>query len=362
MTRSVLPAPAHLALAPVLLAMALLAGCQRTEEARPEPVRPVISMIVQERADAAQGFAGVIQPRVKSDLGFRVLGRVTSRDVKVGDRVTRDQHLATVDATALDLAVQAARANLASANAQLANVSGAEERQRALYESRTATQATLDAAVQARDSARASAQRAKAALDKAQEQLGYAVLIADYDGVVTATPVDVGQVVAPGQTVVTIARPDDREAVVNVPDWLESVRPNTAFTVSLELDPSVSVRGRVREMAPEADSITRTRIVRIALNDAPPAFRLGTTILARPDIKVTPRLEIPRSAILEEGGKAFVFVVENAKVLRREVAIADAGPETVAVVRGLDPGMRIVTAGVHSLKDGQTIKPPGGAE
>lgn len=343
------------------LSALLLTACQREEPTKPEPLRPVISMIVQEHAGAVRGFAGVIQPRIKSDLGFRVLARVISRDVKVGDLVSKGQQLAAVDATALDLAVQGARANLASANAQLANASGAEERQRALFESRTATQAALDAAVQARDSARASMQRAKAALDKAEEQLGYAVLVAEYDGVVTATPVDIGQVVSPGQTVVTIARPDDREAVVDVPDWQDAIRPNAAFTVFLELDPSVSTPGRVREMAPEADRVTRTRTVRIALENAPPAFRLGTTILARPDVATEPRLEIPGTAVLEEGGKTFVFVVDGATLIRKPVVLASAGPETVVVASGISIGTRIVIAGVRSLKDGQQIKPPGGA-
>jgi RND family efflux transporter MFP subunit len=342
----------------VLAALLALSGCSREEAPPADPLRPVLSVVVEPRAEEVQGYAGTIQPKVRTDLGFRVLGRITARDVKVGDAVVRGQRVAAIDPTALELAVQAAGANLASANAQFANASGAEERQRALFETRTATQAALDAAVQARDSARAAAARAKAALDKAQEQLGYANLAAEFDGVVTATPADIGQVVAPGQAVVTIAQPKEREAVVDIPEWQDAIRAGTGFTVALELDAAIRAHGRVREVAPEADKVTRTRRVRIALEAPPEAFRLGATILAKPDIEPRLRLELPQSAILHEEEKHFVFVVDGGQVRRRGVTLAPGNGGGAAIVTGgLEAGVRVVTAGVHSLKDGQAIKP-----
>lgn len=347
----------------VLAAIAFgLAACNKEEAAKPEQLRPVLSVVVEPRGEEMRGYAGTIQPKIKTDLGFRVLGRVTARDVQVGDAVTRGQRVAAIDRTALELAVQAASANLASANAQLANATGAEERQRALFETRTATQATLDAAVQARDSAQASVARALAALDKAREQLNYANLTAEFDGVVTATPADIGQVVSPGQAVVTIAQPHDREAVVDVPEWQEGIRPGTAFTVALELDPSLTAHGKVREIAPEADKVTRTRRVKIALDDPSPAFRLGATILARADVAPVLRLELPHSAILAEGDKRFVFVVADNKVVRRPVLLAQGNGPNAIVTGGLEAGTRVVTAGVHGLKDGQAIKPIGAVQ
>lgn len=344
----------------LLLALGLgLAGCSNEEAAKPAPLRPVLSVVLEPRAEEVRGYAGTIQPKIRTDLGFRVLGRITTRDVKVGDAVTRGQRVASIDPSALELAVQAASANLAGANAQLANATGAEERQRALYETRTATQATLDAAVQARDSARATVARALAALDKAREQLNYANLTAEFDGVVTATPADVGQVVAPGQAVVTIAQPKDREAVVDVPEWQDSIRLATAFTVALELDPAITARGKVREIAPEADKATRTLRVRITLDEPPTAFRLGATILARADVAPVLRLEVPQSAVLAEGGNNFVFVVVGNSVQRRPVTLAPGSGPVAIITAGLEAGTRVVTAGVHALKDGQPIKPSG---
>ena len=346
------------ALIPLALA-GLLAGCGKEEAKKPEPVRPVLSVVLAPQQEVVRGYAGTIQPRIQTELGFRVLGRITARDVKVGDIVTRGQRLASVDSTSLELAVQAATANLASATAQLSNAAGAEERQRSLYETRTATQAALESAVQARDSARANVQRARAALDKAQEQLGYATLSAEYDGVVTATAAEVGQIVAPGQAVVKIARPDDREAVVDVPEWQDGIAVDTGFSVVLDLDPSIASFGRVREVAPEADKVTRTRRVLISLISPPPAFRLGTTIFAKPNVAARTRLEIPRSAILEESGKSYVFTVEGAQVRRREVTVRPDTDATALIEAGIAAGARVVVAGVNSLKDGQAIKPPG---
>jgi multidrug efflux pump subunit AcrA (membrane-fusion protein) len=95
-------------------------------------------------------------------------------------------------------------------------------------------------------------------LTKAREQLGYALLKADFDGVVTAIGAEIGQVVTPGQAVVTIARPDIREAVIDIADDLAAtLRIGLPFVVTLQLDTSIHIEGKVREIAPQADAAAR---------------------------------------------------------------------------------------------------------
>jgi len=160
---------------------------KKPEEKPPEIIRPVLSVVIEPRTTQIYGFAGSVEPQVSADLAFRLLGRVVSRDVKVGDIVSKGTTIATLDPTALELAVQAARAELSNAEAQFTNAAASEDRQRQLLAAANTSQAVFDAAQQARQAAEAGVERAKAALAKSQEQLGYARLFSDFDGVVTAT-------------------------------------------------------------------------------------------------------------------------------------------------------------------------------
>jgi membrane fusion protein, multidrug efflux system len=286
-----------------------VAGCKQ-EAKTPEPVRPVLSTVIEPTASGSTVAVGTVQPRYQTNLGFRVLGRLIARPVNVGDLVAEGQTIAAIDPTALELAVQSAKADLSKAEALLENAIGTEERKRILIKSDATTKQTLDDAEQVRAGAQASTARARANLTKAVEQLGYAQLKADFAGVVTAVSAEVGQVVSPGQSVVTVARPDVREAMVDIgADFPVPLTVGLPFKVSLQLLPAVQVQGQIREIGPQADSVTRMRRVRIALNDPPESFRLGSTIMARLSNGHSAVLRVPDSAVLKEGTEAFVWVI-----------------------------------------------------
>lgn len=348
-----------------LSAIAALAGCSKSEEKPPEIIRPVLSMVIEPQTTRTFGFAGSIEPQVSADLAFRLLGRVVSRDVKVGDIVSKGTTIATLDPTALELAVQAAKAELSNAEAQFTNAAASEDRQRQLLAAANTSQAVFDAAQQARQAAEAGVERAKAALAKSQEQLGYARLFSDFDGVVTATGAEVGQTVSAGQTIVTVARSDLREAVVDIPDQLTGdLSVGTPFEVILQSLPSIQTQATLREIAPQADPSTRSRRVKLTLTDPPQAFRLGSTVTATRVAKVAPTIELPLSALLQKNGGDKVWIVDEKtlSVSTREIKIASKSAASFIVAEGLEAGMRVVTAGVHSLVEGQKVKiPQGGA-
>jgi membrane fusion protein, multidrug efflux system len=334
-----------------------LAGCQQEAKA-PEPVRPVLSMVLEPSRLDGTVAVGVVEPQYKTSLAFRVLGRLTARPVSVGDLVSEGQTVGTIDPTALELAVRAAKAELTKAEAQLATAKATEERQRTLVTTDATTKQTLDNAEQARAGAEATVAHAQANLIKAIEQRGYAQLKVGFAGVVTAVGAEVGQVVSPGQNVVTVARPDIREAVVDIgEDFPVPLEIGLPFTVGLQLLPAVQVEGKVREIAPQADPATRLRRVRIALNNPPESFRLGTTVTAKLGKAQSPTLRVPASAVLAKDGANFVWVVDQpaSTVSLHKVDLAGdpAGPR---VAGGLAPGARIVTAGIHSLKQGQQVR------
>lgn len=346
-------------LLPVLLGLAALSACSKSDEKPPQIVRPVLSVVVEPRTTQTFGFAGSVEPQVSADLAFRLLGRVVSRDVKVGDTVSKGTTIAALDPTALELAVQAAKADLSNAEAQFANAAASEERQRQLLTSANTPQSVFDAAQQARKAAEASVERAKASLAKSQEQLGYARLFSDFDGVVTAVGAEVGQTVSPGQTIVTVARSDLREAVVDIPDRLTGdLSAGTPFQVILQSLPTIQTEAKLREIAPQSEGSTRTRRVKLTLTDPPQAFRLGSTVTATRMTKVVPTIELPISALLEKNGSEKVWIVDpkTSSVSAHDIKVASKNGGTFTVADGLDAGMRVVTAGVHSLVDGQKVK------
>ncbi|MFC5421550.1 efflux RND transporter periplasmic adaptor subunit [Bosea eneae] len=348
----------------VLGAVALLAGCKEEQHTKAPAPRPVLTVAVAPQAVRTVGFAGTVEPRYTSDLGFRVLGRIVSREVDVGDVVRKGQRLARLDPVTYELAVRSAQADLASATARLDNAAATEARQRTLFQQHISNEAQFDAATQAHQSAQADVTRARADLDKAEEQLSYTELRADFDGVVTSVAAEPGQVVQPGQTVAAVARPDIREAVVDLPESIgRDLKPQARFDIALQIDPSVQAAGSVREIAPQADAATRTRRVRITLDSPAKSFRLGTTITATITTQVSPDIELPATALLERDGKTMVWVVDPATrtVSTRDVTIAAGERSFVRILDGLTAGSRVVIAGVNSLTPGQSVKLPDGA-
>lgn len=350
-------------IAGLIASAVLIAGCDKHADA-PEPIRPVLSALVAPIEAANVAVVGTVEPRYKTDYGFRMLGRLIARPVNVGDSVEKGQLIAAVDPFAAELSVRSATADVATAQAQLVNASGTANRQRALIESGATTKATLDSAEQGDAAAQAAVVRAQAALTKAREQLSYTKVSADYAGVVTSVGVQVGQVVGPGQTVVTVARPDVREAVIDVADELAGVlQIGAPLTVALQINPAIKVEGKVREIAPQADAVTRARRVRITLENPPDTFRLGTTITTLIPGPPAKGFRLPATAILAEGPQSFVWRIDPASgaVAKRKVQVVAHDDGWVEVTGEIEAGARIATAGVHHLRDGQKVRFDEGA-
>lgn len=339
----------------------LLSACEGQKEEQAKAPRPVVSVVASPTRANALPITGTIEPRTKTDLGFRILGRIATRIVDVGDLVREGDVIALLDPLALQLAVRTAQSDLSNAEVQLANAITTEIRQRMLARSRSGTEAALEEAEQARQTAEASVAKAQASLDKAEEQLGYATLRAEFDGVVTATSAEIGQVVSAGQSVVTMARPQERDAVVDIPQWAaDRLKTGDRFDVFLQLDADVLATGVVREIAPAADSATRTSRTKIGLTDPPETFRLGSVVTVFAASGQQSEIRIPTSAVLEKHGRNAVWVVDPAKktVALRQVETSASSVQngTTAITEGIAAGERIVVAGVNKLTDGQSIR------
>ncbi|MEJ5058405.1 MULTISPECIES: efflux RND transporter periplasmic adaptor subunit [unclassified Pseudomonas] len=337
----------------------VLSACSKSEPP-PEPVRPVLSIKIQALNEEDLGrFAGSIQARYESNTGFRVGGRIASRNVNVGAEVEKGTLLATLDPSDQQNQLRSAEGDLAKIQAQLINAQASARRQQALFDRGVGSQAQLDSAITDLKTSQASLDQARAAVNQSKDQLGYTELRSDHKAVVTAWSAEAGQVVTAGQQVVTLAQPDIKEAVIDLPDTLVDQLPSdVVFLVAAQLNPAINTTAVIREIEPQAQSATRTRRARLSLAETPEGFRLGTAISVTLSSAIKPRIELPITALQDVDGKSRVWVIDQQKktVSPRDVSVVSRTDTTVVVASGVKSGERIVSAGVNSLKPGQKVK------
>ena len=343
----------------MLAASLLLLACSKQEPA-PEPVRPVLFMEVKAEDQETLGrFAGTLQARYESNLGFRVSGRIAHRAVDVGAEVQKGALLAVLDPTDQQNQLRAAQGDLARVQAQFINAQANARRQLELFNRGVGAQAQLDVAQTDLKTTQASLDQAQASVNQAKDQLNYTQLRTDHGGIVTAWTAEAGQVVSAGQQVVTLARPDIKEAVIDLPAGLaERLPTDVVFLVAGQLDPSVNTTATVREIEPQAQSATRTRRARLTLADTPAAFLLGTAISVTLSSAIAPRIELPLSALQQVDGKTRIWLLDpqSHTVQPRDVSVISRDADSALLNGGVKPGERVVTAGVNSLQPGQTVK------
>jgi RND family efflux transporter MFP subunit len=340
-----------------------LAACGAPAVAPAPVIRPVLSIVVHPVSSETIGpYVGSIEPRYQSPLSFQSSGRILSRPVQVGDLVTKGELLGSLDASVQQFQLASAEADVASAQSQYSNLAASEERAKSLVASGASAQAQLDAATSARETAEAQLAQNRASLARARDELGYTSITAGFDGVVVSVGAEVGQVVGAGQTVVTIARPDIREAVFELPEAAASSLDSKAqWNVDIVGAPDERMTGTLREISPLINGSTRTQTVKLALANPPPTFRLGSTIEVSYQHAIAPHFALPPSAVLDRDGKALVWIVDPTAltVATKPVTIGQRTDDAVTVTAGLGDGDRVVVAGVHSLADGQAVKLDG---
>ena len=340
-------------------AVLCIASCNDPNSAPPKP-RPALALRVAPVASQELGpFAGTIDARYKTDQGFRISGRMLNRLVNVGSVVRQGDTLAQLDPTQQKLQVTATEADIANAVAQLANATGDAERKSELAARNEIPRSIADAATAHRNASAAQLEASRATLQKLEQAFEYTTLKAEFSGVVTSWTTEVGQQVAAGQAVVTIARPDVLEASLDVPtDVTQGLARDATFSVKLQSEPTVTSNARIREIGAISDAATRTQRLKLSLDHPPDAFRLGSTVTVAVRRQVTPRVKLPASAVLEEAGHpARVWLVNPGnKVELRPVTIVDRLPDAVMIEGDLPEGALVVAVGVHSLKPDQEVR------
>lgn len=344
----------------VLLGSALvLAACSKPAPPE-EPVRAVKVMTVGTYSfTASYEFAGEVKAQVESRLGFRVGGKIIRRQAELGQRVKAGQVLAQLDPQDYKLAADATRAQVAAASTNRDLAAADFKRYKELKEQNFISGAELERRDTTLKAAQAQLEQAQSQLALQGNQTNYAALVADVSGVVTAVEAEAGQVVSAGTPVLRIAADGPRDVVFSVPeDKVAAIKVGTPVKVRV-WSQAVELTGRVREVSASADPATRTYPVKVALDTKEPPV-LGATVYVQPQgLGATGAqvIKLPTSALRQEGKNSAVWVLDPASMTVRSqtIQIATADGNEAVVASGLQPGMRVVSAGVHVLAPGQKV-------
>jgi len=343
----------------LFIVVLFLQGCEQVAD-KPLPDRPALVVVVSNAANESEMvLIGEVKSRYESNQSFRISGKIIERKAEVGDVVKKGQVLARIDATDSNLITQAARAGVASAQANYELAKAEVERQRQLVEKKFISQSALDLQEAQLKTTAARLRQVKAQAAVSNNQSRYTALIAERNGVITKIKAEPGQVIEPGQMIVQIVDQTQIEVLVAVPESrVESVKINDLVSIRLWANKDKPYQGKVREITPRASEATRAFDMRVAFVEADEHVKLGMTAGVRFTHGTSKSIIVPSTAVTQHEGKDIVWVVsDNGIVNPREVVIGAFAEYGVEIINGLALDEVIAIAGLHTLVKGQKVKP-----
>ena len=334
----------------------------RTQDASavsdPRQDAPIVRLVTPIQVTGAErGFTGLIGARVQSNLGFRVAGKIVERLVNVGQSVKAGQPLMRIDETDLRLALTAKRNAVTAARASAVQAEADEQRYTKLVSDGWVSRQRYEQAKAASDTAKAQLAAAEAEARVAENEATYSTLVADAEGTVVETLGEPGQVVAAGQTVVRLAQAGPREAVVALP---ETIRPAIGSAAEASVYGSNGHRytAHLRQLSDSADPQTRTYEARYVLDGMAATAPLGATVTIWLTSGASePEVQVPLGAVLDDGGKTGVWVLNAATstVHFRPIKLVRMTSES-AVISGLNSGDSVVSLGAQLLREDARVR------
>jgi len=339
--------------------MGLLGFSTTIANAAEEIAQPVQAIQTQFTTfEQSARYAGVVKPRYVIEMGFRVAGKIKQRAVNVGETVKKGQTLAVLESTDFDLNVQNSRAQLAAAQADLDKAAIDLKRAKNLLEKNTVSKDNYESTLNHYNVSQARLKQMKVALNIAENQATYATLQADFNGVITETLAESGQVVNIGQTILKIARPEETEVVISLPEQhLKNVKPQLEMQITSSIDEQKMHKGIIREIAPQADPLTRTYPIKISVLNPDGGLQWGGSVTVTFRQTAAEIIAVPLGALLKQQGQTAVWAIDSQqKTQLIPVQIGEFLDGSVAITAGLQAGQWIVTAGTHKLHENQKVK------
>lgn len=341
----------------VLCSMAF-SGCSKDSAAAEQEVPFVMVTTPKTSHQELKSYAGDVQARQQTALAFRVGGQVTQRFVDVGDQVKVGQVLATLDVKDAQLQLNAARAQLESAQSASKIAQDELQRFKQLLPTNAVSRSQYDAIENQYKAAASNLKQAQSNYDTAKNQTAYNQLIANKSGVITARNIEIGQVVAAGQAAFELAIAGEREVVIGVPEQaISEIKTGQPAWVTLWSKPNEKFTAFVREISPAADQ-SRTFRVKVALREGNSQIQLGQSARVFFQNSQDNVLSVPLSSVSATDQQAYVMVVKPDHTIRKvPVQLGAYGRDSVPVLSGLKADDYVVIGGVHLLRDQQKINP-----
>ena len=341
----------------LLMSILIISGCGSNQDEHDTSLKVRTITIGEESGTTSAGYSGTIRNRTETNLAFQVGGRVINKFVSIGSPVQAGQIIAQINGADTASHVQSAQGGVTAAQSAYDLASTNVERYRSLYAEQAISKLQLDQAENQLNVAKAQLQQAQANLNLSSNQNSYTTLIAPDSGIITSLNVEVGQVVAAGQAVGTLAAGHEPEAVIALPEQeMSKVHPGSAATISFWALPDIKVQGVVREISPVPDPVARTYTVKITLQNPPKEVQLGMTINAIFNQSETTDISIPLTALVKDKqGNNAVYIIRDNKAHLVPIQTGEFGNNSVIVKNGLAKGDIVITAGTQQLQEGTAV-------
>ncbi|GEP65486.1 RND transporter MFP subunit [Clostridium beijerinckii] len=330
---------------------------KKEETVLPPPVVKTLTISTSNK-DSEYVYSGVVQPHYKSQLAFQVGGKIIKKNVSVGDKVEQGAVLMEVDSRDIEQAVKNSEAAVSLAEAKYKLAEDNLKRYEPLYQSKFISQAEYDNYVNADETAKDALEQANALHTQSLNQLDYCKLCADKSGVISGIDAEEGQVVTPGQKIITLVQNNQLEVEINVPEnRIDQLKSAKEINISFSALSDVKLKGSLGEISPVANDASRTYRVRINLIDPPPNIKIGmSSSVSINENNSSSQIWMPLGAVYQPDSSPAVWVVKDNAVTLKNITVKDFGSDQVTVSDGLSEGDVVVTAGITKLREGQDVR------
>ncbi len=333
------------------------------EEEKEEVFLVKTGLVEKGKIEKTLFLTGDIAPFSEVTIFSKIAGTVEEIHLDIGDRVKKGQVLVKIDDKEIRLQLISIKESLRQAEVNLANIEKNYERMEKLFSQEVITSQEMDNITAQKEAASARAEQLKAQVDLVKEKLADTIISSPMNGIVIQRFIDPGELttdasMAKNAPLLAINNLDSVKVKVAVGEKeLREVKIGQLVRVKIDAYPNKTFSGKINKIAPLVDPLSRTTELEIKVNNRDYLLKKG--MFARVEIIVQKKddaLLIPSEALLEEGDKKTVFVVDNNRVYTRELKIGLEDSEKIEILGGLTEGEQVIIIGTHRLKDGSKVK------
>lgn len=345
--------------------LVVLAGCKQKEAAAaPAQAMPVqVSAVTLSPVPSSDTYVATIKGRRSATLQPQVDGNLTRILVKSGDLVKSGQVLMVIDPLKQTATVQSQVGTQQQKKALYDYTKIQLERQRKLFEAGVVSRDAYDQATQAYENAKADYEANVALTDTQKQQLAYYEIRAPFDGVVGDIPVHIGDYVSPSTILTTIDENVDLEAYIYIPtERAGEIRTGLPVEI-LDTDGNTLTKSTINFLSPQVDTGLQGILAKAPIPRGTKGLRTEQLVKARVTWNTNPAPVVPVLAVTRVGGQTFVFVAQpqgdGYAAHQVAVTLGDTVGNTYPVLKGLNPGDKVILSGLQFLQDGAPVKPLG---